>query len=169
MWDNKISITVVRAPQLELVEVIKEVTLEDSKDSKDSRNLWKLQGQKGTQTSEVMNIDRCDQCLKKTSKFREHSTNSWGKADAPVLTQEDVSSLSKCKDIYSKSSRNLSSCVGKNVSVPKFSWFKSMSQIVGLTAAGHQDKVEGSPMGTNTASTSKTNITSVHSEFNFFL
>ena len=44
-----------------------------------------------------------------------------------------------------------------------------MSQIVGLTAAWHQDKVEGSPMGANTVSSIKANIASVHSEFNFFL
>ena len=92
-----------------------------------------------------MDIDRCDQCLKKTSEFREHSANSWMKADAAVVTQEDVCTLNKCKDEYSESSPSSSSCVGKNVSVPKFSWFKSMSQIVGLPAAWHQDKVEGSP------------------------
>ena len=91
------------------------------------------------------------------------------KADAAVVTQEDVCTLNKCKDEYSKSSPSLSSCVGKNVSVPKFSWFKSMSQIVGLPAAWHQDKVEGIPVGASTASSNKTNTTSVHSEFNFFL
>ena len=44
-----------------------------------------------------------------------------------------------------------------------------MSQIVGLTAARQQDKVEGSPMAANTETCAKANITSVHSEFNFFL
>ena len=44
-----------------------------------------------------------------------------------------------------------------------------MSQIVGLTAAWQQDKVEGSPVGANTVSSAKANITSVQSEFNFFL
>ena len=44
-----------------------------------------------------------------------------------------------------------------------------MSQIVGLTTAWHQDKVEGSLMGTNTTSISKTNIIPAQSEFNFFL
>ena len=43
-----------------------------------------------------------------------------------------------------------------------------MSQIVGLTGAWHPDKVEGSHMGTNTVNNVKANITSVHSEFNFF-
>ena len=59
--------------------------------------------------------------------------------------------------------------VGSNVSVPKFSWFKSMSQIVGLTAAWQQNKVEGNPMGASTASNAKTNSNPVHTEFNFFL
>ena len=59
--------------------------------------------------------------------------------------------------------------VGSNVSVPKFSWFKSMSQIVDLTAAWQQNKVEGNPVGANTAGNAKTNSNPVHTEFNFFL
>ena len=59
--------------------------------------------------------------------------------------------------------------VGSNVSVPRFSWFKSMSQIVALTPTWQQDKVEGNPMGANTASNAKTNPNPVHTEFNFFL
>ena len=58
--------------------------------------------------------------------------------------------------------------VGNNVSVQSFSWLKSMSQIVGLTATW-QDRVEGNPTGANTASNAKVNITPVHTEFNFFL
>ena len=58
--------------------------------------------------------------------------------------------------------------VGNNVSVPSFSWLKSMSQIVGLTAT-LQDKVEGNPTGANTAGNAKVNISPVHTEFNFFL
>ena len=58
--------------------------------------------------------------------------------------------------------------VGNNVSVPSFSWFKSMSQIVGLTATW-QDKVEGNPMGAGTASNAKINTNPVYTEFNFFL
>ena len=59
--------------------------------------------------------------------------------------------------------------VGSNVSVPSFSWFKSMSQILGLTATWQQDKVEGNPTGASTASNAKTNTNPVHTEFNFFL
>ena len=59
--------------------------------------------------------------------------------------------------------------VGSNVSVPSFSWFKSMSQIVGLTAIWQQDKVEGNLTGASTASNAKTNTNPVHTEFNFFL
>ena len=58
--------------------------------------------------------------------------------------------------------------VGNNVSVPSFSWFKSMSQIVGLTATW-QGKVEGNPTGAGTASNVKVNTNPVHTEFNFFL
>ena len=59
--------------------------------------------------------------------------------------------------------------VGSNVSVPSVSWFKSMSQIVGLTATWQQDKVEGNSTGANTACNAKTNPNPVHTEFNFFL
>ena len=58
--------------------------------------------------------------------------------------------------------------VGNNVSVPSFSWLKSMSQIVGLTATW-QNKVEGNPTAVGTASNAKVNINPVHTEFNFFL
>ena len=58
--------------------------------------------------------------------------------------------------------------VGNTVSVPSFSWLKSMSQIVGVTATWH-DKVEGNPMGANTAGNAKVNISPVHTEFNFLL
>ena len=58
--------------------------------------------------------------------------------------------------------------VFNKVSVPSFSWFKRMSQIVGLTATW-QDKVEGHPTGTSTASNAKINTNPVHTEFNFFL
>ena len=44
-----------------------------------------------------------------------------------------------------------------------------MSQIVGLTATWQQSKVEGNPMGANTASNVKTKSNPVHTEFNFFL
>ena len=44
-----------------------------------------------------------------------------------------------------------------------------MSQIVGLTAAWQQSKVEGNPVGVNTACNAKTNPNPVHTEFNFFL
>ena len=58
--------------------------------------------------------------------------------------------------------------VGNNVSVPSFSWFKSMSQVVGLTATW-QDKVEGNPTRASTVSNAKINTNPVHTEFNFFL
>ena len=74
-----------------------------------------------------------------------------------------------CISEPSEFSRDSLGGFGSNVSVPKFSWFKSMSQIVGLTAAWQQNKVEGNPMGANTASNAKTNSNPVYTEFNFFL
>ena len=104
-------------------------------------------------------------CLQTVSEFRELSPNS------QVMTEayEDRHRHTKpvCVSEPSEYSRD-SLGVGNNVSVPSFSWLKSMSQIVGLTATW-QDKVEGNPTGANTASNAKVNISPVHTEFNFFL
>ena len=70
---------------------------------------------------------------------------------------------------FSKPSRKLLEKKGNNVSVPKLSWISSMTQIVGLTAAWHQSKVGGDPVGTGTVGSSKANKPPVHAEFNFFL
>ena len=72
-----------------------------------------------------------------------------------------------CSGKPSEYSRDLLG-VGNNVSIPSFSWFKSMSQIVGLTATW-QGKVEGNPTAAGTASNAKVNTNPVHTEFNFFL
>ena len=105
------------------------------------------------------------QCLRTVSEFRELSPNS------RVVTEasEDRHQYTKpgCISEPSKYSRD-SLGVGNNVSVSSFSWLKSMSQIVGLTATW-QDKVEGNPTEANTASNAKVNISPVHTEFNFFL
>ena len=109
--------------------------------------------------------DRDGLCSVLISKFRELSLNS------RVLeeTTEGSSQCTKpvCIGEPSEYSRD-SSGVGNNVSVPSFSWFKSMSQIVGLRAT-LQDKVEGNPTGANNAGNAKVNISPVHTEFNFFL
>ena len=84
-------------------------------------------------------------------------------------TQQKQNKKLACTREPSKYSRDLLGGVGSNVSVPRFSWFKSMSQIVGLTATWQQDKVEGNPTGANTAGNAKTNPNPVHTEFNFFL
>ena len=109
--------------------------------------------------------DPAGRCLRTVSEFRELSPNS------RVMTEayEDRHRHTKpvCVSEPSKYSRDLLG-VGNNVSVPSFSWLKSMSQIVGLTATW-QDKVEGNPTGANTASNAKVNISPVHTEFNFFL
>ena len=105
------------------------------------------------------------QCLRTVSEFRELSPNS------RVVTETSEGRHQHTKPVCvgepSENSRD-SLGVGNNVSVPSFSWLKSMSQIVGLTATWH-DKVQGNPTGANTASNAKVNSSPVHTEFNFFL
>ena len=109
--------------------------------------------------------DRDGLCSVVISEFRELSLNS------RVLKETTEGRPQRTKPVCvgepSENSRD-SLGVGNNVSVPSFSWFKSMSQIVGLRATW-QDKVEGNPTGVNTASNAKVNISPVHTEFNFFL
>ena len=109
--------------------------------------------------------DRNGPCSVVISEFRELSPNS------RVLTETSEGRHQYTKPVCvgkpSENSRD-SLGVGNNVSVPSFSWLKSMSQIVGLTATWH-DKVEGNPTGAKTASNTKVNISPVHTEFNFFL
>ena len=112
--------------------------------------------------------DRDGQCLVMASKFRELSPNSRVVAECSEGTQKKHHTRPVCISEPSEYLRDSLGGVGNNVSVPSFSWFKSMSQIVGLTATW-QDKVEGNPMGANTASNAKTNSNPVHTEFNFFL
>ena len=118
--------------------------------------------------SEEANVsfgDRDGLCSVVISEFRELSPNSG------VLKETTEGRPQRTKPVCvgepSENSRD-SLGVGNNVSVPSFSWLKSMSQIVGLTATWH-DKVEGNPTGTKTASNDKVNISPVHTEFNFFL
>ena len=109
--------------------------------------------------------DRDGLCSVVISEFRELSLNS------RVLKETTEGSPQRTKPVcvgepseYSRDSPG----VGNNVSVPSFSWLKSMSQIVGLTAT-LQDKVEGNLTRANTAGNAKVNISPVHTEFNFFL
>ena len=109
--------------------------------------------------------DHDGRCLRTVSEFRELFPNSRVVTEAPEDRHQHTKPvcISEPSD-YSRDSLG----VGKNVSVPSFSWFKSMSQIVGLRAT-LQDKVEGNPTGANTAGNAKVNISPVHTEFNFFL
>ena len=104
-------------------------------------------------------------CFRTVSEFRELSPNSRVVTEASEDRHQHTKPV--CVSEPSEYSRD-SLGVGNNVSVPSFSWFKSMSQIVGLTATWH-DKVERNPTGANTASNAKVNISPVHTEFNFFL
>ena len=112
---------------------------------------------------------RDGQCLAAVSDFREVSSNLRVENECSQGTHHKQSAKSVCISEPSEFSLDLLGGVGSNVSVPKFSWFKSMSQIVGLTAAWQQNKKEGNPVGANTTSNTKTNSNPVHTEFNFFL
>ena len=110
-----------------------------------------------------------DQCWATASEFRELSSNSRVVMECSEGTQKKYHTGPVCISEPSEYLRDSLEGVGNNVSVPSFSWFKSMSQIVGLTATWQQDKVEGNPTGASTASNAKTNSNPVHTEFNFFL
>ena len=136
---------------------------EDSQNSLPSGEREKDNGEENTFFGD------CDgQCSVTVSEFRELSSNSREVMECSEGTQKKQHT----KPVYigepSEYSRDSLRGVGSNVSVPSFSWFKSMSQIVGLTATW-QDKVEGNPTGANTASNAKINTNPVHTEFNFFL
>ena len=111
---------------------------------------------------------RDGQCLVTVSEFRELSPNSWAEMECSEGTQKKQHTKPVCISDPSEYSQDSLKGVGNNVSIPSFSWFKSMSQIVGLTATW-QDKVEGNPTGAGTASNAKVNNNPVHTEFNFFL
>ena len=112
--------------------------------------------------------DRDGQCLAMASEFRELSPNSRVETEVSEGTQKNQHTKPVCSGEPSEYSQDSLRGVGNKVSVPSFSWFKSMSQIVGLTATW-QDKVEGNPTGAGTASNAKINSNPVHTEFNFFL
>ena len=112
--------------------------------------------------------DRDGQCLATVSEFRELSPNSRVEMECSEGIHKKQHTKPVCIGEPSKYSQNSLKGVGNNVSVPSFSWFKSMSQIVGLTATW-QDKVKGNPTGAGTASNAKINTNPVHTEFNFFL
>ena len=112
--------------------------------------------------------DRDGQCLVTDREFRELSPNSWVETEGSEGGQQQQHTKPVCIGEPSKYSQDLLKGVGNNVSVQSFSWFKSMSQIVGLTATW-QDKVEGNPTAAGAASNAKVNTNPVHTEFNFFL
>ena len=144
-------------------------SLGDSDFSKHSQNsLSKGEPKVDQGEANVSFGDRDGQCLVMVSKFRELSPNSWEVMEFLEGRQKKHHTRPVCIGESSEYSRDLLGGVSSNVSVPRFSWFKSMSQIVGLRATW-QDKVEGNPTGANTASNAKINTNPVHTEFNFFL
>ena len=112
--------------------------------------------------------DHDGQCLAMASEFRELSSNSRLETECSDGTQKKQHTKPVGIGEPSEYSQDSLGDVGNNVSVPSFSWFKSMSQIVCLTATW-QDNVEGNPMGAGTPSNAKINTNPVHTELNFFL
>ena len=118
----------------------------------------------------------CGQCLGRTSESEEHllksrvncSTNEVEDKLLTTSLSKDTTSGDRVSN-FSEFSRKSLGNKGNKVSVPKLSWINSMTRIVGLTAAWHQGKVEGDPVGTNIAGSPKVNKKPVHAEFNFFL
>ena len=164
-----------RIKQVRTVEVT--VSAEDTKRSaassdfpEDSQNL--LPSGEGEMDNGEANVSfgDCDgQCSVTVSEFQKLSPNSREVTECSEGTQKKHHTRPVCISEPSEYSRDSLVGVGSNVSVPSFSWFKSMSQIVGLTATWQQDKVEGNPTGASTAGNAKTNTNPVHTEFNFFL
>ena len=87
-------------------------------------------------------------CSKHSTSLRNVLTTSHNEVQSSPPQQEglqDGTPPAACGGDCHEPSTHLTQYVksiGNNVSVSKFSWLKSMSQIVGLTAAWHQDKVE---------------------------
>ena len=146
-----------RIKQPGMVEVT--VSAEDTKCTaassdfaKHSQNsLWKGEPKVDPGEAKVTFGDRDGKCLVTVSKFRELSPNSQVEMEDSEGTQKKQHTKPVCISEPSEYSQDSLKGVGNNVSVPSFSWFKSMSQIVGLTATW-QDKVEGNPTGAGTAS-----------------
>ena len=163
-----------RIKQLGMVEVT--VSAEDTKRtaassdfSKHSQNsLSKGEPKVDQGEAKVTFGDRDGQCLVTVSEFRKLSPNSRVEMEGSEGTHKKQHTKPVCISEPSEYSQDSLKGVGNNVSVPSFSWFRSMSQIVGLTATW-QDKVEGNPTGAGTASNAKINTNPVHTEFNFFL
>ena len=84
--------------------------------------------------------DRDGQCSEIVSEFRELSPSSWEVTKLSEGTQKNHHTRPVCIGEPSEYSWDSLGGVDNNVVVPSFSWFKSMSQIVGLTATW-QDKV----------------------------
>ena len=105
----------------------------DSDFPEHSRNLL-LNGNPKVGTEEAnVSFSDCDgQCLVMASEFRELSPNSWVETECLESTQQKQNAKLACISEPSKYSRDTLGGVGSNVSVPRFSWFKSMSQIVGV-------------------------------------
>ena len=99
------------------------------------QNILKTRCQKvtksGPRRGESVFCDRDSQCLTTVSEFRELSPNSQVETECSEATWKNQHTKPVCSDEPSEYLQDSLKGVGNNVSVPSFSWFKSMSQIVG--------------------------------------
>ena len=89
---------------------------------------WLSNGERKVDKGEVnVSFSDCDsQCLVMASKFRELSSNSQLEAKCSQGTHHQLNTKIVCISEPSEYSRDSLGGVGSNVSVPRFSWFKSM-------------------------------------------
>ena len=88
----------------------------------------------------VSSSDREGQCLATVSEFQELSSNSRVETECSEGTQHKHHTRPVCINKSSEYLRDSLGGVGNNVSVPSFSWFKSMSQI--LVSQLHGSKIK---------------------------
>ena len=156
--------TVVQPPEGNRSHDIFHKSLEHSQNSLTAQG----EGPLGTETK-VAAVEVWCESEEHSLKSPMNSTVTEVDEELQMVENTEVATCQRTSGESRQDSQNSLTAKGKYVSVPKFSWVNSMTQIVGLAAAWHQGKVEGNPVGTNGAGSPKTNKTSVHAEFNFFL
>ena len=109
--------------------------ISNSKDREPSQNSRVQEARTDTGNVDMTVVNHCGQCSTRVSESREHFSNLQMESEASQGAHQVQNAKNACISEPSESSRDSPGGVGNNVSVPKFSWIKGMSQIVRLTAA----------------------------------
>ena len=112
-------------PKINKCSAVSSDFLEDSQNSLSSGEREVDKGEANVSFS-----DHDSQCLAMASEFQELSPNSRVETECSEGTQQKQNTKLVCISEPSEYLRDLLGGVGSNVSVPRFSWFKSMSQIL---------------------------------------